>query len=174
MSGVSAEQLLELSGQCDIPIDIEKLLSKLGVKYDSMDFSFLEKANPDLINEKGKILGAVTLINNDVCIYYSNDSSKNRKRFTLAHELAHCCLDAPSLQDGHIEFRFDERSDDYREIAANIFAGKLLIPTQKLIEVYNNMIAPLSNVLAKEFSVSIAVMEGRLKELKLPFYSPEK
>ncbi len=173
--GVSAEQILEICGSSSYPVDIQKILKTLGVKYAPMDFSETEKIIPDIIEKRGQILGAVTLIDDEVNIFYRDNpnDSQQRIRFTLAHELAHCCLNAHDLQNqGHIEFRFDEKTDMPSEIAANIFAGKLLIPEDALRKVYNQMLVPLSDVLAKEFAVSRSVMEARLKYLKLPFYSP--
>ena len=173
ISGLSSEQILLLGEELSPPVNIENILDKLGIKYDAMDFSDIESKVPDIIKNRGEILGAVTLIDDDVFIYYSKkNKSKNRTRFTLAHELAHCCLNAGSLENkGHIEFRFDEKSDDMNEKAANIFAGQLLIPKEPLLEKYNNMIVPVSDVLANEFNVSTNVMEARLSYLGLPFYS---
>ncbi len=174
LDGLSAEQILEIYGDKTIPISIEKVLNDLGVKYDSMDFTATEKNIPEIVNKRGHILGAVTIINDDVNIFYSADcENKHRIDFTLAHELAHCCLNASSLKNkGHIEFRFDEKSKNPAEVAANTFAGKLLIPKDILLPMYYEMIAPLSDVLAREFDVSLNVMEERLKSLGLAFYSP--
>lgn len=174
VSGLSAEQILEISGQNNCPVDIMKILKVLGINCFPMDFSDLEASVPEIIEERGHILGAVTLTDDDLNIVYSCDNkfnTDNRIRFTLAHELAHCCLNADRLNKGHVEFRFDEKSDDPSEVAANIFAGKILIPKDVLLKKYNEMIAPLSDVLAKEFCVSQAVMEARLSYLDLPFYS---
>lgn len=173
MDGLTAEQILELYGDVVPPINIEKILDLLGVKYNRMDFSQLENTVPDLIKKRGRILGAVTVVDDGVNIVYSSDSTDSRIRFTLAHELAHCCQNASAFEDtGHVEFRFDEKSDNPAEIAANIFAGKLLVPKEALLNAYNEMIVPLSDVLAKKFEVSTHVMEARLRYLKLPYYSP--
>ena len=176
LSGMTAEMLLETSGEVSIPVDIEKILTRNGIKYAPMDFRPLEEevSTKDL-NMVGQVLGAVILDKDDVRIVYAKDSTPNRKRFTLAHELAHCCLDANNLNPDqpHVEFRIDEACNSGKERAANIFAGKLLIPKNKLEELYDSLIVPLSDVLAKEFQVSVSVMEARLKDLGLPYYSRE-
>lgn len=174
LNGLSAEQILEIYGDDSIPVDIKRVLDKLKVSYSPMDFGPVEESVKDIVDKRGHILGAAMVFGDEINIFYSEkDSSENRIRFTLAHELAHCCLNAASLEnDGHIEFRFDEKSQAPAEVAANIFAGKLLIPKNALLRIYHSMIAPLSDVLAKEFGVSVNVMEERLKYLDLPFYSP--
>ena len=171
IKGLTPEEILSAYNKNGVPVDIEGVIKSLNIKILSRDFKDIEEENKKLIDEKGEILGAVVFNGDDVIIYYSNDSTENRIRFTLAHELAHCCLNADSLKNGHIEPRHDEESDDFDEYAANVFAGKLLIPKDKLNELYNSMIAPLSDVLAKEFGVSVKVMEARLEYLGMPYYS---
>lgn len=177
LSGLSAETILEKFGETNKhPVNIEKILQKLGIESTPIDFSLIENANKELVERRGHILGAVTLSESDVHIYYSSNPEypETRKRFTLAHELAHCCLNPEVIgTQGHIEFRFDEANlNDMNEVMANRFAGKLLVPKDELIKVYDEMIVPLSDVLAKEFNVGRHVMEARLKDLELPFYSP--
>lgn len=173
LNGLTAEQILEAYGETEPPVDIEKILRKMGVKYGAFDFSEIEKSASAVVEERGHILGAVTVLGEDIAIIYSENSTENRRRFTLAHELAHCCQNAAAFDnEGHIEFRFDEYSEHPAEIAANVFAGKLLIPKDALMKKYNELIVPLSDTLAREFRVSVHVMEERLKYLQLPFYSP--
>lgn len=175
ISGLTANQILSYFGNDSYPVDITKILDNLQIMYGPMNFSPLEEQARDLIKEHGRILGAVTVLGDDIAILYSQGSTENRLRFTLAHELAHCCLDAQSLFDtGHIEFRFDEISDDIKEKTANTFAGELLIPKNHLLKMYSQLVIPASDIMAQEFKVSVPVMEARLKCLNLNFYSPNK
>lgn len=174
ISGLNAKEIALLCNIKSYPVNIQNILKKLRIPYGSMDFSTIEKKFPELIEQHGEILGAVAVIGNDLKIFYRKGSTENRIRFTLAHELAHCCLDAESLQDkGHIEFRFDESSINFKEKAANVFAGQLLIPDDDILKLYNELVIPASDVLANEFKVSTSVMEARLKYLGLDFYSPQ-
>lgn len=173
IDGMTPEDILLICGVNSYPVDIQGILRKLGILNGSMDFSEIEKLNPVIIKSRGSILGAVTIIGDSVSIFYREGSTDNRKRFTLAHELAHCCLNASSLKKGHIEFRFDEQTDDYKELSANIFAGQLLIPEKPLRKMYDSMVIPAVDVMAREFRVSNHVMEARLKYLGLGFYSPQ-
>ena len=173
LDGLTPDEILLIGGVNSYPVDMQAILKKLGIRSGSMDFSNVEAQIPKVIESRGSILGAVTIIDDDVNIFYSEGSTDNRKRFTLAHELAHCCLNASSLRKGHIEFRFDERTSDPKELAANIFAGQLLIPEKPLRKMYDSLVLPAADVMAREFKVSTHVMEARLEHLGLGFYTPQ-
>ena len=55
--------------------------------------------------DAGSILGAAFSNGNNLAIFYKKNESLHRKKFTIAHELAHCCLDCPNDESSHIEFR---------------------------------------------------------------------
>ncbi len=172
LDGLTVNEILSGLEIDSYPVDIESILKKLGIKFGAMDFTDIENTIPSVIESKGHILGAVTLVDDDVNIFYREDSSDNRIRFTLAHELAHCCLNAQALRNkGHIEFRFDECTSSPNEVAANAFAGQLLIPKNLLLKLYSDLIAPISEVMAQAFHVSTNVMEARLRYLNLDYYS---
>lgn len=159
----------------EVPIDIAKILYDMDIKVKSVDFSNAEKVAK---LPYGDILGAVLTYNDDVLIAYKKNESLNRTRFTLAHELAHCCLShiVPS-QKGYIELRRKKNINEEHEISANIFAGELLIPEKELSGVLKKFFDntfPSSEILAQIFSVSINVMEERLKYLKIPFIDSNK
>jgi hypothetical protein len=173
LDGLTPDEILLIGGVNSYPVDMVSILKKLGIRSGSMNFSDIEEQIPRVIEARGSILGAVTIIDDDVNIFYSEGSTDNRKRFTLAHELAHCCLNAASLRKGHIEFRFDERTAEPKEVAANIFAGQLLIPEKPLRQMYDSLVLPAADVMAREFKVSTHVMEARLEYLGLGFYAPQ-
>lgn len=164
--GKTAEELLVEYGVYDtLPIDLEKLAKSIGISVLPMDFSVLEKK----LNKKD-ILGLVLTAGDDAAIFYRNTDSFNRIRFTIAHEIAHCCHLDPSTKEPHIEYRIDEKDKDTYEKDMDIFAGKLLIPLKKLKEVYMSLSLPTSTILAEKFAVSIKVMEARLNYLKISHY----
>ena len=138
------------------------------IKDLNIDFS---KYDDD--NLENRILGAMIADETDLALLYRNSETKNRNRYTLAHELAHCCLahlEEESMP--YIELRHDGSVTDTREIEANIFAGELLIPITELRGVlsmeYLNMLPKVTD-LAKKFAVSTNVMKGRLRHLKIPY-----
>lgn len=175
LNGLTADSILNKYWERNkVPIDIAHMLYDMDIKVTPFNFSKTE----DILNiSHGEILGAVLTYKDDVLIAYKKDETVNRTRFTLAHELAHCCLShiVPS-QKGYIELRRKDNNNE-REIEANIFAGELLIPEQELSGVlkrfYDNSF-PSSEILAQIFSVSINVMEERLKHLKIPFIDSNK
>lgn len=174
LNGLTPDEILLISEIDSYPVDMQKILKKLGIKNGPMDFTKIESMLPKVIELKGSILGAVTVLGDDVNIFYREGSTDNRKRFTLAHELAHCCLNASSLKKGHVEFRFDAKNmSDPKELAANIFAGQLLIPEKPLRDMYDSLVIPAADVMAAEFEVSTPVMEARLRHLGLGFYTPQ-
>lgn len=163
----TAEELLKEYDVYDsLPIDLEKLVTSIGLSVLPVDFTLLEEA----LNKKD-ILGLVLTSGNDAAIFYRKTDSVNRKRFTIAHELAHCCHLDPATTEPHIEYRIDEDKKDEFERKMDIFAGELLIPFKKLKEVYMSLEIPASAVLAKIFNVSVSVMEARLNYLKISHYN---
>lgn len=168
IQGRTADELLEIYAiSYEPPIDIDKLVFNVGISIIPMDFSLIEqKANVP----KGYILGATISQNDTVNILYRENNTENRRRFTIAHEIAHCCLHTDNLIDHHIELRDSYKSNSGKEYEANIFAGELLIPEKSLHNVYTRLIVPSLDALAKIFNVSSTVMVARLDYLKLPYF----
>lgn len=172
--GKTPEELLHLTEQEDsIPVDISAMLFKLNISEIKMDFAEIEKALELQVNENGAVSGMVLLSGDNVGIFYNEKDGLNRQRFTIAHELAHCCLNGGRLVENHIEFRHEISTDDEEEIAANTFAGKLLIPEWSLKKVYEQLTIPVVDSLAKIFQVSKTVMKERLKMLHMDYFDTE-
>ena len=150
------------------PIDIARVLYRMKIRVLPYNFSKYDDNNLE-----NRILGAMIADETNLALLYRNSESKNRNRYTLAHELAHCCL--AHLEDEtmpYIEWRHDGNVTDEREIEANIFAGELLIPTKELRGVLSSDYPdtlPRVAELAKKFAVSTNVMKGRLKHLEIPY-----
>ncbi len=151
------------------PIDIAKILFKMGIRALPYDFSKFDEGT----NLEKRILGATIANKTDLALLYREGETKNRNRFTLAHELAHCCLDhMDETIMPYVEWRHDGTVIDAREIEANIFAGELLVPTTELRKVLSNEYPnklPQVTKLSQMFAVSINVMKERLKRLALPY-----
>lgn len=160
------ELLMEYGVYGTIPIDLESLVKSIGISVLPMNFTKLEKRL-----KRNDILGLVLTSGNDAAIFYRETDGINRIRFTIAHELAHCCNIDPNNNEPHIEYRLDEKDKDADEKKMDIFAGELLIPFHKLKEEYMKMSLPNSVDLAKRFQVSVSVMEARLDYLRISYYS---
>lgn len=111
-------------------------------------------------NKPTHVIGAVRVLDDEVQIIYADklDSDKDamysdisdtekqeklrrRQRFTIAHELAHCCLHIdPKQKKNYIELRSENIGieDQQKEKLANIFAGELLMPRPVIDAFVNN------------------------------------
>ena len=167
----AAEILRETGQENNIPVNLGSILISLGISAISMDFSKIEKILAEEVAERGRILGAVmSTEEGNTAIFYSNDPelmSNHRYRFTVAHELAHCCLDFNG-EIRHVEFRYDGSSSNPREEKANIFAGEVLIPLHQLEKVSKDLLLPTVKNPATVFEVSETVMAARSKYLERP------
>ena len=167
----SAIELLKEYGlDKTVPIDIEQLLRAIGISAIGKDFSELEKR---LGKPKGSILGMLLSSGNNAAIFYRKDDSYNRRRFTIAHELAHALNHSDN--EPHIEYRMAEKEMEENPVErdANIVAGEILIPLPLLKREYLKLDIPSSTVLANIFKVSQNVMEARLKYLKIFYVNSE-
>lgn len=164
------ELLVEYGLDKTVPIDIEQLLRAIGISAIGKDFSELEKR---LGKPKGSILGMLLSSGNNAAIFYRKDDSYNRRRFTIAHELAHAINHSDN--EPHIEYRMAEKEMEENPVEkdANIVAGEILIPLPLLKREYLKLDIPSSTVLANIFKVSQNVMEARLKYLKIFYVNSE-
>lgn len=198
MKGKSATEVLQqYYGKETIPINIVDVANNIGIILRSVDFTGMEESAlfKEKVRQKGKILGAVQVKGNDVIISYSNILSTdekydslteiqktnrliNRQRFTIAHEIAHCCLGHMDDRNGsHIEYRTEQESYiKLKEYEANVFAGKLLMPTKYIQDIARILHYNMSlEILSKFFRVSKSVVKARLDYLidsaELPSYT---
>lgn len=163
----AVELLEEYNMQTTPPIDISLLLKKIGITEVATDFTKIEEV---MECEKGDVLGAILARGNSLSIFHRSDDTLNRKRFTLAHEIAHCCLDTDSLKKHHVELRSVQSANNAKEYNANVFAGELLIPEMELRDIHNQfLVAPTLSDLAMIFQVSATVMAARLDYLNLSY-----
>lgn len=168
LNGLTPEAILNEYGdetRSKLPIDIADILFKMEIRVLPFDFSEIDLTD--------RILGAMIADETNLALLYRQGESKNRSRFTLAHELAHCCL--AHLDDKtmpYVEYRHEGKTTDEDEIKANIFAGELLVPLKELrmvLSKYYPDTMPHSSKLAEMFAVSVNVMEERLRYLQIPY-----
>ena len=174
LDGVRAEDLVnDFRLYTSLPINLNGILNHYDISVFPSDFEAMSQFENirEEVSTKGEILGAVTVDEDDVKIFYRKDDNKHRQKFTIAHELAHCCLNASELTEkGHIEFRTDiESSSDEKEMQANIFAGELLIPKKLIDLIYDKVETVDLKYISEIFDVSQNVMRARLDYLKRPY-----
>lgn len=162
-----------------IPIDIESVLEKYNIPVSSEDFSTSEKLLEEH-NMPERIQGQVHVQGNNISIYYNPNASltsstrMQRKRFTLAHELAHCILHTEEVQRDKLfidYYRIDGYEDD-EEYEVNALAGAILMPKGPFIRLYNLCKTTRSELetlqsLSILFKVSKTVVKARIEYLGL-------
>lgn len=171
IQGKKAEEILKENNiSLDPPINLDALMKELGIFVREHDFSFVEKTTGFATNS---ILGATILMGDKVMILHKKYAEKRNdhgKRFTIAHELGHCVLHAEELKGNHLQLRSDIcDKNNVEEVAANTFAGELLIPDKSLEDICRRLIIPSLSTLAEIFDVSTSVMKERLKESKIKY-----
>lgn len=105
-------------------------------------------------------------------VYVNANESRERQRFTLAHEIGHYMERLTVAGDASYSFR-DKRGGAYdlHEFYADQFAGALLMPKERVVELNPGLRAdPLSLKLAaidiaQQFGVSPSAAEKRLERL---------
>ncbi len=188
-----ADDMLETHGCVDdFKVDIFGLAKELGIRVKDSDFDEFEKQTKV---KEDSVLGAIIDINEEDSLtillknslgkseFYENmtsvernDTLRKRRRFTLAHEIAHAYL---HISENDARFRFDSRTEldpltekdlyDKEEYEANVFAGELLVPQKKLSAICAQMAYPSLNLLCEIFDVSHSVMSARLRHLGMMY-----
>jgi Zn-dependent peptidase ImmA (M78 family) len=166
------QYLINQGMELSTPINIEGILSFLELNYHS---------KPDFRDMK--TTGSIKVVENEPMIWANpfKNKFKERKRFTLAHELGHFMLHIAPLGsinnfqpilDESLSFNRDDNWN-YKEMEANNFAAQLLMPVEfikKEIERIHTQNGNMSQeeaieVLAETFNVSSQAMEYRLKSI---------
>lgn len=161
------EALAETFGPSRPPVDVNSIARKLRLKI------VQEKLGKD-------ISGLLISKGRSTVIAIQKSDHPNRKRFTIAHEIAHFCLrhqfepgEHVHVDRGHLIMPRNSRSStgvDVKEIEANQFAACLLMPSRLLLERIKALKGKSlcdDNVasLADEFQVSEQAMTIRLSTL---------
>lgn len=124
----AVDKSLGLLNELVYPIDVLQIAKSYGIVVFS-DSDFSENDNGFIcVNDKG----FYEIVVNE---YHASV----RKRFTIAHEIAHFIFDKDYL-DVHKSIDRDGNPKDasyrYREIRANKFASALLMPEDKFIDIF--------------------------------------
>jgi IrrE N-terminal-like domain len=143
-----------------LPVDPFLIARKLGIQV-FVDFSLSDEISGMLRKLPGYEDPEILLNGND---------SRNRQRFTCAHEIGHYSQRVNSGGDG--EWMYVDKRDplssegnDPEEIYANKFAAELLMP-EKVVEQRAGEYEVTT--LAYEFGVSADAMRFRLDNLRIP------
>lgn len=152
----SQNEVLQLHLQ-NVPVDVEALAYDLGLnlKYEDLPDDIAGKLERDWMAPAG------------FRITVDSSDGHRRKRFTIAHEIAHYMLHRDLLPEEGVTDSALYRSSlsDDMERHANRFAAQILLPADKVREAYRSekSLAALSRI----FDVSDAALRIRLRELRL-------
>ncbi|WP_210327227.1 ImmA/IrrE family metallo-endopeptidase [Methylocystis sp. H4A] len=137
------------------PVDIEGLATALGLAIN-------RELWPD--NKSGKIECEA---NGGPCTITVNAMHpESRQRFTIAHEIAHFILHRDAIGDGIVDDgMYRSGRSEKIERQANQYAAEILMPWKIVIQKYRAG-HQTPTALAREFKVSPAVAEIRMKELR--------
>lgn len=145
-----AEKALALIQPIILPIPIDKVAEKCGLKV--IEFDFPDSCSGILKKERG-VIGV------------NKNHHVVRRRFTIAHELGHFLLGhGIGKEEDVIDDDFDK--PQYNEKEANLFASCVLMPKDLLKEEVKKGPIDLKR-LAPAFNVSEQAMTIRLLELNL-------
>jgi len=146
------------------PVDIKAIFAELGVEY--VCEAMADGASGSIVRSGDKFIVTVNA-----------SESKTRRHFTAAHELAHYLLHRDLLGDGkrmhrHIDnlYAGGTQSGEVifkrsHEIEANRIAAQIVMPKKLVEQEYAK--TKDAALLAKNFGVSKAAMEIRLRTLGL-------
>ena len=122
----------EVLHDCEIsefPIDLGKIADSYGIKITLYsDTKLIQLFKEDVLQGDGFVLR-----NGDETQVFINDKihNRNRRRFTLAHELGHALL-GHSLDEIHYRNSEIDSQTDAQEVEANVFARDILMPATVL------------------------------------------
>lgn len=126
---VQAEKLLKSLKLFTAPVDVYAVAEKLGISVEDHEFD-------------SDVSGVLMVRPNGAVIGVNQSHHPNRKRFTIAHEIAHFKLhreESKLFVDGKANFFRDALSSegiDPQERSANQFAAALLMPAELVYRYY--------------------------------------
>lgn len=153
----SAEDLRRLGAQhgCyeNLALDIERLIQFIpDVKLEYTEFD-------------STLSGSLSRQDNYWLIRVNSVHSKNRQRFTIAHELGHYIYHKDDEQEFVDTTFFRGVSSNNLEYTANKFASDLLMPEEQVRQLIDRENVRSVAELANRFGVSSSAMLYRVKEL---------
>ena len=163
----TVEALLKQNRIHKPPVPVERIAASLGLDVRSAPLD-------------GDLSGVLVRNEGEVYIGVNSLHHRNRRRFTIAHELGHFALHSGIRMHVDRDFRVNWRDDDSskavdpEEMEANRFAAELLMPTNFLlkdIEELKRLDRGTVDLLARRYRVSPQAMRIRLGNFG--FFPPE-
>lgn len=109
-----------------LPLDLMKIIKFYDfriIPYSKSDY--VKSLNAEIQNEDG----FSRMVEGQKAIYFNdNVKSKERIRFTVAHELGHCVMNHNLANIKYRNYEIDNPDDSIEEMQANVFARDILMP----------------------------------------------
>ena len=149
------------------PVPVERIAKMLGATIQYEPFAGKDDVSGMLFRDGSRVI-----------IGINSTHSKNRQRFSIAHECGHLQLHQGKMYvDARVNFRdaVSGLAIDQEEIEANAFAAEFLMPESMVLREMrktlrkheSHQVENIVEQLAKVFSVSTQAMEIRLRNLGL-------
>ena len=156
--------------------DIENVANKILYSYWNLKipvdvYQVAENIGFHIVENQNKNNNTILNLNNKTIIINNNESNTNnlkeqklQNKFTIAHQLGHYVLNHTKTKQNDLIFIDDDdvfngkKNYDYSEVEANMFAARLLIPTDALREVMINV----KNVTIKDIAYFFQVKESHI------------
>jgi len=145
-----------------LPVNVEDLAKAEGIRIESLSLD--------------DVLSGMSFVKDGLKVIVVNSNHHpNRRRFTIAHELAHHCLHAEYLRDNvHVDKvvlrrdGFSSAGIDTKEMEANSFAAELLMPADELrkLRAVDINDEEVISQLAKKLKVSTTALVFRLTNIR--------
>ena len=170
MKTYTAQKVLKKFWDGNLPVDVEQIAKEMGVYVSGTDL-------PENVSGSSSKIVIGDGISLYVIFHKNTGESEVRRRFTVAHELGHICLNHITPEEDGKKYRTiidgpynvissDEEDRDPEEVEANKFAAELLMPADRIISAYKSLGKNGSlKDLAKKFKVSMPAVYFRLKNL---------
>jgi Zn-dependent peptidase ImmA (M78 family) len=156
------EILNDYIASSSLPVEVVPLANRLGIRVYNAPWPNEISGKIQKDNERGGSSG--------FAIFVNKSHPQTRRRFTVAHEIAHYVLHERKIGDGIFDDAMYRSGLPHREeVQANELAADILMPKSKLLECIEVLGADVA-VLADHFSVSKQAMSIRLDVLGVPVF----
>lgn len=154
---IASELLNTLWAGRGFPVDPVQIAWELGLEV--VETGLPDNVSGALIKDEGK----------DPVIFLCHSDSKNRKRFSCAHEIGHYAYRLANNGD-HYEYidlrnALSAKGNNPEEIYANQFAAGLLMPANAVLNLHRQ--GTPAFLIAQHFGVSDDAIRFRLKNMSL-------
>lgn len=149
----TAKEILDLAKIQSVPIDLNKIIDELNIQYYEDEFEESIEGYSLKLSKKDK---AAIIIN--------KQGIKERKRFTLAHEIGHICRtkDRMESEDELCNLHFTKED----EKVADRFAGELLLPASHMNDyLKTDLNMQMINEISSKYEVSLMATAIRLVKM---------